>query len=58
MKPVGEIKDKNAKKPKLDEKICSDFQDGKCKNKSPCPNGKHKCSKCREGGHGLAKCKK
>ena len=58
MKPVGEIKDKSPKKPKLDDKICSDFQDGKCKNKSPCPNGKHKCSKCREGGHGLAKCKK
>ena len=58
MKPVGEIREKPPKKAKLDEKICSDFQDGKCKNKCPCPNGKHKCSKCREGGHGLAKCKK
>ena len=51
--------DKNKKK--KDKKLkpaCPDFNKAAgCKNKSHCPNGVHRCTKCKAGGHGASNCK-
>ena len=45
-------------------KLCAAFQHGQCKNKTPCPQGMHKCGVVTRGervcgmpGHGAAQCR-
>lgn len=45
-------------------RLCQAFQHGQCKQKTPCPNGQHRCGLvvkkervCGAGGHGASSCK-
>ena len=49
--------DKN-KPTKNVKKSCVKFNEGNCSNKSPCPDGVHRCEKCHQGGHGANRCTK